>query len=145
MHRCVQVLEMELYKSQRSERELLRTEPAVAEAFLRQRRAESRAATDMTHLAAAQNDLRRQAAKALADKDVVVAEVKKQKRLHQELESLQESKHAMKTFTPDALGQGHKIAGGAKGKQRRFEVLDRLARIKAGLSAGQKMIDSGSK
>ena len=44
----------------------------------------------------------------------------------------------MKIFTPDAWGQGHKIARGAKGKQRRFEVLDRLARIKAGLSAGQK-------
>ena len=44
----------------------------------------------------------------------------------------------METFTPDALGQGYKIAGGAKGKQRRFEVLYRLARIKAGLSAGQK-------
>ena len=44
----------------------------------------------------------------------------------------------MKTFTPDALGQGHKTAGGVKGKPRRFEWLGRLARIKAGLSAGQK-------
>ena len=46
---------------------------------MRQRRAESQAATDMQRLAAAQNDLRRQAAKALADKDGAVAEVKKQK------------------------------------------------------------------
>ena len=44
----------------------------------------------------------------------------------------------MKTFTPDALDQGHKIAGGVTGKQRRFEVLYRLARIRACLPAGQK-------
>ena len=54
------------------------------------------------------------------------------------MENIRETKHAIKTFTPDALGQGRQNAGGAKGKGRRFEVLDRLARLKAGLSPGQK-------
>ena len=38
----------------------------------------------------------------------------------------------------DALGQGSHNAGGAKAKAKRMEVLDRLARMNAGLSAGQK-------
>ena len=54
------------------------------------------------------------------------------------MENLRATKHAIKTFTPDALGQGSHNAGGAKAKSRRFEVLDRLARLKAGLSPGQK-------
>ena len=54
------------------------------------------------------------------------------------MENARATKHAIKTFTPDALGQGSPNAGGAKAKSRRFEVLDRLARLKAGLSPGQK-------
>ena len=38
----------------------------------------------------------------------------------------------------EALGAGSPNAGGAKAKQNRFDVLDRLARIKVGLSACQK-------
>jgi hypothetical protein len=44
----------------------------------------------------------------------------------------------MKTYTVDALGKGSKNAGGAKGRDKRCEVLDRLARIGSGLSPGQK-------
>ena len=36
------------------------------------------------------------------------------------------------------MGSGSANAGGAKAKRNRFGVLDRLARIGAGLSAGQK-------
>ena len=54
------------------------------------------------------------------------------------MENIRATKHAIKTFTPEVLGQGSNNAGGAKGKARRFEVLDRLARLKAGLSPGQK-------
>ena len=41
-------------------------------------------------------------------------------------------------LTLDALGEGSPNAGGAKARKNRFEVLDRLSRLKAGLSAGQK-------
>ena len=44
----------------------------------------------------------------------------------------------MKTFTEEYLGQGCPKAGGVKVKNRRFEVLDRLARISTGLSPGQR-------
>jgi hypothetical protein len=51
---------------------------------------------------------------------------------------LRACKHAIKTFTLEALGAGSTNAGGAKCRNKRFEVLDRLYRIRAGLSAGQR-------
>ena len=47
-------------------------------------------------------------------------------------------RHAVKNFTPAALGDGSPNAGGTAGRKNRFEVLDRLSRLKAGLSPGQK-------
>ena len=47
-------------------------------------------------------------------------------------------RHVLKTSTLEALGAGSANAGGAKAKTIRFDVLDRLSRQKAGLSAGQK-------
>ena len=46
--------------------------------------------------------------------------------------------HAIKTFTLEALGAGSPNAGGVKSRKNRFEVLDRMKGLKAGLSAGQK-------
>ena len=54
------------------------------------------------------------------------------------MEGIRACKHAMKSFTPQELGEGSQNAGGAKARSRRFEVLDRLARLRAGLSPAQK-------
>ena len=54
------------------------------------------------------------------------------------MESVGACRHAIKSFTLDALGEGTDNAGGLKARKNRFEVLDRLARNGAGLSAGQK-------
>ena len=56
----------------------------------------------------------------------------------QEMESARASRHAIKTFSLDALGAGSQNAGGAEARKNRFEVLDRLSHLKSGLSAGQK-------
>ena len=81
---------------------------------------------------------KREAAKALADRDAAVAEMKETRITIQELENICACRHAIESFTPTALGEGKANAGGPKDKKNRFEVLDRLARIGAGLSAGQK-------
>ena len=47
-------------------------------------------------------------------------------------------RNAVKKFTPTALGDGSPNAGGTAGRKNRFEVLDRLSRLKAGLSPGQR-------
>jgi hypothetical protein len=85
-----------------------------------------------------QNDRKRQIEQATADRDAAVAELKRTKRSIQETESVRASRHAIKTFTLDALGAGSENAGGAKARKNRFEVLDRLSRLKVGLSAGQR-------
>ena len=86
----------------------------------------------------------REATKAIAERNTAVAELKILKRNVQELENVRATKHATKTFAPDALGHGSPNAGGAKAKSRRFEVLDRLARLKAGLSPAKRTIGNGS-
>ena len=55
-----------------------------------------------------------------------------------EMESVGACRHAIKTFTPEALGEGSANAGGRKAKKNRFEVLGRLALNMAGLSVGQR-------
>ena len=54
------------------------------------------------------------------------------------MEGIRECKHAVRNFTLADLGEGSNNAGGAKAKMRRFEVLDRLKRLRAGLSPAQK-------
>ena len=53
-------------------------------------------------------------------------------------EALKACRYAIKTYTLKALGDGTENGGGYKGRVLRWEVLDRLARIGAGLSDGQK-------
>ena len=85
------------------------------------------------------------AKRAKQESAAAVAELKKAKDAIKEYEIMRECRHAMKTFTPLALGEGSANAGGAAAKKRRFEVLDRVARIGAGLSNGQKTIGYGSR
>ena len=81
---------------------------------------------------------KRDAAKALADRNAAFAEMRETKRKIVEMENISACRHAVKSFTLEALGKGSLNAGGAKARKNRFEVLDRLARIRAGLSPGQK-------
>jgi len=136
--RGVQCIEQELQKERRKRRALLQESPAVADAFLRLRRAEEQDGLMKRRHVAEQNDRKRQAEQAIADRDAAVAEMKRTKRSIQEMESVRASRYAIKTFTLDALGAGCQNAGGAKARKNRFEVLDRLSRLKVGLSAGQR-------
>ena len=127
----------ELRKEKRRQRQLVAETPAVAEAFLLRRRAEDEEFRKKKHLAAVQHDRSRAVRKSIADRDAAVAETTKLRRSLLEMENIRASKHAIKSFTLESLGKNDEKAGGAKGRNRRFEVLDRLARMGAGLSPGQ--------
>ena len=71
--------------------------------------------------------------KNAADKEL---QVEKQKIF--EVGNISACKHAVRNFTWEELGKGAKNAGGAKGEKNRWDVLERLPRINAGLSASQK-------
>ena len=79
--------------------------PAIADAFLRLRRAEEQDALTKKRVAAQHNERKREAAKAIADRDAAVADFKRTKRSIQEMESTRASKHAIKTFTLEAFGR----------------------------------------
>ena len=134
----VQSIETELAKQRRNARRLIQEKPAVADAFLRLRRAEDQERLMNMRIADQHRERKREADQAIADRDAAVAVLRNTRRKIQEMESICESRHAIKSFTLEALGEGNGNAGGAKARKNRFEVLDRLARIRAGLSAGQK-------
>ena len=136
--RAVQNIQGELQKLKRSERLLSQESPAVAESFAQLRRAEEQEDLKNKRLADQQREMKRSAAKAEEERKIAVAELRKTKRKIQEMESVSASRHALKTYTLEALGDGSVNAGGAKGKKNRHEVLDRLARMRTGLSDAQK-------
>ena len=49
-----------------------------------------------------------------------------------------ETKHAIKQFSFEDWDKGRSRGGGVVAKKRRWEVLDRLARLGQGLSPGQR-------
>lgn len=134
----VQSAQLQLDKERRKMRKLSQESPAVAESFARLRQAEDQESLRARRLADQHREQQKSIAKAIGDKKAAVAELKQTKRKNQDMESVSASRHALKTFTLEALGEGSTNAGGAKGKKNRHEVLDRLSRIRAGLSAGQK-------
>ena len=118
-------------------RQLTTESPAVAEAFLHQRTVEEREFLKRKRLAAEHDERLRVIAKGKAERDAAVADTTRLKRSLQDMESIRASRYAIKSYTPEALGDGSEKAGGPKSRNRRFEVLDRVARLGAGLSAGQ--------
>ena len=134
----VHALEADLQQWRRRERELLKTCPAVAETFLRMRRAEAEEYETKKELARQMRLRQEDAARAIKERDAAVAEVKKAKRQLAELESARQCKYACKSFDVDDLGAGDAKAGGAKAKKLRHEVLDRLSHLNQGLSPAQR-------
>lgn len=136
--RAAQCVEAELNKERRKQRALLKDSPAVAAAFLQRRKAEAERDLKHRRMLEDQTERQKRASLAIKDRNAAVAELKRCRMAIQSLESTRAAAHAIKTFTVDSLGQGSPNAGGAKAKARRLEVLDRLSRLKAGLSPGQK-------
>ena len=136
--RSVQCLESELAKERRRKRALQKESPVVADAFLSFRMVEEQDALLQRRLGEQQQKRKRDASKVMADRDAAVAELKRVRKAIADQEGFRAAKHAIKHFTVDTLGHALEGAGGVKCRNNRFEVLDRLSRIKVGLSAGQK-------
>ena len=123
-------------------RQLCRTDPEVAGALSR-RAAEQNAERkrkQREQIAAQVEQSKRQAPnkRLKLQHDQETAELNKTKQDVIDFESLTECTYAVKTFTPQFLGDGQKASGGAKCRDRRHEVLDRLARLGSGLTPQQK-------
>ena len=117
---------------------MLEVNPAVAESFLERRASEAQEHLRKRLFADELNNQVRAAKRAKQERDAAVAELKRAKDEIKDLEIIRECRYAMRTYTAGALGDGSANAGGAAARKRRFDVLDRVARVGAGLSAGQK-------
>ena len=136
--RSVQSLEYDLRMAKRKLRALTQGDDAVLNDFYRLRHAEEMRRLEQDQIVAERKERWREAERAIADKKKAEKELQVKRRKLQELEGVYACKHAIKNFTVEHLGKGEKNAGGAKGRNNRWEVLDRLSRAKAGLSAGQR-------
>ena len=105
---------------------------------MRMRAAEEQEKRAKSMQLAEQRAVKRKLEETTSQRNAALAELKKTKKSIKEMENVQASKYALKTYTVDALGAGSQNAGGVKARNKRFEVLDRLAHLKVGLSAGQR-------
>jgi hypothetical protein len=131
-------LENEIRKEKRRQRTLGRENNNVAQAMARRRDVEREETLKQRRLAADANTVTQAAAKTKRELAVAATLVQKRKAELIELESLKESKHTMKRFSLEHLGDGNAKGGGVAARKRRFEVLDRLVRIGSCLSTAQK-------
>ena len=131
-------LENKIRKERRRMRGMSNENPEVVLALARQRDEEAAAARKRRRLVYETNEQTLTASKLRRQIAVADIALKQRKQQILDVENLLESKHVMKSFSLEELGKGRSRGGGAVGKKRRFEVLDRPARIGQGLSASQK-------
>ena len=113
-------------------------DPDVLHALARQR--EQEMAEERRRILLLSEDKKRAvtAAKLNAEAKAANDRLKKRKLELANLETVMETKYAMKNYSLEELGKGRRNGGGVVAKKRRWEVLDRLARLGQGLSAGQR-------
>ena len=129
-------LENEIRKEERRRRAICKENPAVMEAMRLQREYEARQEIERARMLKDAN------AKLLADRkrelEDVEKKVRKRKAEIADMESLAATRSAVKRYSPEHLGQASRSGGGAACRKTRFEVLDRIAKLGAGLSTPQK-------
>jgi hypothetical protein len=131
-------LQHHIRMEQRRLRDLATESTAVAAALARQKD-EERRREYLARKAAAELNRRRETATSLQRQlDSVKNDLKKKKADIAEHEKLVLCKYALKTYSLEQLGQGSDTGGGAAGRKRRMEVLDRMAQLGNSLSPQQR-------
>ena len=128
----------DIRKEKRRARASSREDQEVLNALARQRDAEM--ALERTRRLMLQEGKKRAqtAAKLNEEAKAAKARLKKRKREIEDAEAVLEAKHAIKQYSLEELGKGRSRGGGVAAKKRRWEVLDRLARLGQGLSPAQR-------
>jgi len=135
---AMQQLHQEKHKELRRQRVAAKESPAVAAALAELK--EAKAFEDRQQRLVIQDANRREKAFERLRQESKEAQAllsKKRKELLS-LESTLETRHALKRYTPETLGQGKPRSGGAAARKMRFEVLDRMSKLGTGLTGAQK-------
>ena len=132
------VLEIDIRKEKRRIREVSRVDPEVLLGLARVR--DMRNAEERKHRLAIENANQEVATRQRLKQEIKKANalLKKRKEELAEQEQIAEARHVVKKFRVDYLGDGMRGCGGANGRKRREEVLDRMAHLGSGLSPEQR-------
>ena len=132
---AVHHLKNEERKELRRQRLAAKEKPAVAGALAQIKVA--RAAEERRERLMVQdmNKRQRELQKTKLATEEAEAKLSKKKKDLMSVEAILETRHALKRYSPDTLGQSKKNCGGAAGRKLRFEVLDRMAVLGTGLSS----------
>ena len=132
-------LENEIRKERRRLRSIGKEDPDVLLALARQRDIENAKERERRRLVDEANARTMTAVRLKEELQKSKELLKKRKAAVAEAENILETKHAVKSYSLEDLGKGRLRCGGAQGKKKRFEVLDRIARsCGQGLSPTQK-------
>ena len=131
-------IQVEIDKQRRRLRALCREDDGVALALQDRKRHADEQAQLVVRRTEEASKMHLTAKRIKAQVHAADQELNRKRAALKELEDALEVKHAMKTFTPEFLGQGQKEAGGAKGHKARMDVLDRLATLGSKLSPEQR-------
>ena len=135
---AVQQLENEKRKELRRQRMQATDNPAVADALMDLKTARARAEREQMLAVRDANKKQQELARLRKESGEVAVMLQKRKKELLSVESILETRHAMKRYTPEALGQGKPRSGGVAARKLRYEVLDRMAKLGSGLTPGQK-------
>ena len=135
----VTVLESAMHEKVRQRRALSATNPAVAAAMLKNRDAEFAALKEKRRLFQQASSEKKRLKQLRVENTAASAALRKANQALKGVVDLTSTKMALRTFTVEVLGRGHKIVGGgAAGRKARHELMERVAKHGAGLSPEQR-------
>ena len=127
-----------IHGEERRARGSLQTDPAVAQALRRNRDAEDQRVLAQ-QLELKEKVSREREVKALKREAQELQEkAAKARKLLREAQELSETQDALKSFSPEMLGDGRARGGGAQFRTRRNDVLDRILRHGGAFTAQQR-------
>ena len=135
---AVQQLENELHKELRRQRVSATENPAVADALLEMKAARDSAELDERLAVRDANKKQKELSQLRKETKQANELLRKRKQELLSLESILETRHAIKRYSPEALGQGKTRSGGVASRRLRYEVLDKMAKLGCGLTAAQR-------
>ena len=130
---AVQQVDNEMRKELRRQRVAATEQPAAADALLELKQA--RQSAEVEHRLAVRDANKREKELTMLRKETKRANelLRKRKQDLLSIESILETRHAMKRYSPEALGQGKARSGGVAARRLRYEVLDKMAKLGIGL------------
>ena len=135
---AMQQLHQEKHKELRRQRLAAKESPAVAAALADLK--EAKAIEERQQRLAIQdaNRQEKELKRLRQESQDAQALLAKKKKEFLTLESALVTRHALKRYSPETLGQGKPRSGGATARKMRFEVLDRLSKLGTGLTGAQR-------